>query len=834
MSKSNTKKKIMSTQQFLPVLDVRGDIVITKDGRYVKIMELLPINFELRSPSEQADIISRFCSVIRTFPRIVQITIITTQSDVSPFVDELEACKAVEEVEGCREMLDDQINMIKTISETQGVTRRFFLSFPYEKQGNMAASPSFEEIKHALDDQGFRIRNVMESCGNSVIAAGSKDNTMNILYTCACKSMADATTWPEMKEIVIDKYRKNFGDDVNLNRIPATDFIAPVEMDSSLNSDYIVIDGKYVKYCYVPKDSYPSQVFGGWLQLFFSYMSDVYVNFWIQKEDVSSIKRRLEWELKNKIVSQSEVDSISLEYDEIANTIKAGYDIKSAIASGDDFCYMSTMLTIYADSLEGLNDKFVAMKQFCMRNDMDLKCCKFMQDSAFLASLPLAKYDQEIFAKSKHNIMASSLGSCYPFTAYELCDKGGVFLGTNASYGSPVFVNNFDTSKYQNANMMIFGPSGSGKTYTLLSMLLRMRQKGIQIFAVAPFKGHEFKRLTESIGGEFISIAPGQPQNINVMEIRKKDTANADLIEGSTSTNKGSILVEKIQNLHTLFSIIIPDISSQEKQILDEALVKTYGSYGITYRNKSLLDPNTPGHYKKMPILGDLHKELEKSGPEAKRLYTLLTRFVTGSARTFNQQTNVDLDNKFVVIDVSEMTDELLPMGMFIALDYILDKAEEDMTKRKVIAVDEMWRLMKASDLSAKYMVEIFKIIRGYGGSAIGATQDLIDVLANEHGAAIINNAKIKILLPLENRKEVEAVAKVVDLTAEEIRQIKRTEMAPNNDGKRRASKALMVANSNHVFIEIKASKKEHELITTDHNDLKKIAESKVSTVKKG
>ena len=235
-----------------------------------------------------------------------------------------------------------------------------------------------------------------------------------------------------------------------------------------------------------------------------------------------------------------------------------------------------------------------------------------------------------------------------------------------------------------------------------------------------------------------------------------------------------------------------------------------------------------------MPILGDLHKELEKSGPEAKRLYTLLTRFVTGSARTFNQQTNVDLDNKFVVIDVSEMTDELLPMGMFIALDYILDKAEEDMTKRKVIAVDEMWRLMKASDLSAKYMVEIFKIIRGYGGSAIGATQDLIDVLANEHGAAIINNAKIKILLPLENRKEVEAVAKVVDLTAEEIRQIKRTEMAPNNDGKRRASKALMVANSNHVFIEIKASKKEHELITTDHNDLKKIAESKVSTVKKG
>ena len=113
--------------------------------------------------------------------------------------------------------------------------------------------------------------------------------------------------------------------------------------------------------------------------------------------------------------------------------------------------------------------------------------------------------------------MASQLGSCYPFTAYELCDKGGVFLGINSRYGSPVFINMFDTAKYQNANMMIFGPSGSGKTYTLLCLLLRMRQKGTQVYIIAPLKGFEFYRACKAIGGQVIQIAPGSTQNINIM-----------------------------------------------------------------------------------------------------------------------------------------------------------------------------------------------------------------------------------------------------------------------------------------------------------------------------
>ena len=64
--------------------------------------------------------------------------------------------------------------------------------------------------------------------------------------------------------------------------------------------------------------------------------------------------------------------------------------------------------------------------------------------------------------------------------------------------------------------------------------------------------------------------------------------------------------------------------------------------------------------------------------------------------------------------------------------DSVWDKAKEDRTKEKAIFIDEIWQLIGASSntMAAEFCLEIFKIIRGYGGAAIAATQDLTDFFA--------------------------------------------------------------------------------------------------------
>lgn len=158
------------------------------------------------------------------------------------------------------------------------------------------------------------------------------------------------------------------------------------------------------------------------------------------------------------------------------------------------------------------------------------------------------------------------------------------------------------------------------------------------------------------------------------------------------------------------------------------------------------------------------------------------------------------------------------PIGMFIALDYAWDKAREDRTQKKVIFIDETWRLVGpgSSELAAEFVLEIFKVIRGYGGSAVCATQDLNDFFALKdgmYGAGIINNAKTKMLMKTEPR-EASVVAQAMDLTREEAEEIK---------GIKRGT-CLLAANTNHVFIDIKASKTEHDLITTDAQELRRLA----------
>lgn len=273
------------------------------------------------------------------------------------------------------------------------------------------------------------------------------------------------------------------------------------------------------------------------------------------------------------------------------------------------------------------------------------------------------------------------------------------------------------------------------------------------------------------------------------------------------------------------FSLLIPDMSNEEEQMLDEALIKTYNEFGITHDNNSLYADITasPPKMKKMPILGDLHKHLREN-PMLKRVATIVSRFVTGSAQSFNRQTNVDLTNKYIVLDLSELKGKLLPVGMMIALDYVWDNIKADRTKKKAIIIDEIWQLIGASSnkLAAEFCLEIFKVIRGYGGAGIAATQDLSDFFGlddGKYGRAIINNSKNKIILNLEP-DEAEYVQETLKLTKTEIRAITQFERG----------EALICSNNSKIPIVVKASKTEQEMITTDRAELEAILRRKQNT----
>ena len=107
---------------------------------------------------------------------------------------------------------------------------------------------------------------------------------------------------------------------------------------------------------------------------------------------------------------------------------------------------------------------------------------------------PLMEIDEKLFKKGRRNFLTSSLASTYMFTAFELFDPTGFLFGINASNGSLVAINPFNSDKYKNANMIILGTPGAGKTFFEQLAGHHMRETGIQVFYILPNKGYEYRK----------------------------------------------------------------------------------------------------------------------------------------------------------------------------------------------------------------------------------------------------------------------------------------------------------------------------------------------------
>jgi conjugal transfer ATP-binding protein TraC len=172
----------------------------------------------------------------------------------------------------------------------------------------------------------------------------------------------------------------------------------------------------------------------------------------------------------------------------------------------------------------------------------------------------------------------------------------------------------------------------------------------------------------------------------------------------------------------------------------------------------------------------------------------------------FSEQSNVQLDNPFLVFNIRDLEDELRPIGMYIALNYIWNKVKADKRKRLLI-IDEAWQLMKYDD-SANFMFSLAKRARKYYLGLTTISQDVEDFLGNKMGRAVVANSSLQLLLK-QAPSAVDIIGETFKLTQEEKA---RLTQFPVGEG-------LFFAGNNHVIIRILASETEAQLISTNPAD---------------
>jgi conjugal transfer ATP-binding protein TraC len=562
--------------------------------------------------------------------------------------------------------------------------------------------------------------------------------------------------------------------------VSLADIIAPSSIE--VDFKFIRIGEKFYSTLFIV--GYPRFVSPSWLEPIIDYdhtMDIAMFAYPTQSSDILDDLKRKIAEMEATLDSEAQQGHIADPKVEAA--LEDALALQEELAKGvERFFQFSFYITVSADSLTELQDTTKQLRTTLASLLLTAKTATLQMEEGFKSTAPMAQDKLYI----TRNMDTTSLASTFPFTSAILTQNKGVMYGMNQQNGSLII---FDRFSLENANEVVLGKSGAGKSYLIKLEIMRQFMLGAEVIVVDP-EG-EYDTLARTLGGEVVNFTSSAPIKINPFDL-------SNLYEEGENE-----LGLKILSLHGLLKIIVGQLDAEHDAILDKALVETYRQKGIT--------PDPATQTKEPPLMEDLYKTLlGMENNAAKELAFKLEKFIKGSAAgIFNQKSNFDITNPLTIFNIKYLEEELRPIAMHIILDYVWTKVKKTLKKR-VLVLDEAWYMMKYED-SASFVYSIAKRARKYYLGLTTATQDVEDFMGTDYGKAVLTNSSIQILLK-QGTAEVEMVGQTFYLSEGE------KELLLSAD----IGEGLFFAGQNHVAIKILAAPFEHELITSNPEELLK------------
>lgn len=547
----------------------------------------------------------------------------------------------------------------------------------------------------------------------------------------------------------------------------------------SEEASYLQIGDKYMRTLFI--SGYPYVASVGWLNMLINFNHNIDISYHIEQINpllaLPKLNRKItELEsTKRTMLKQGKVIG-----SEITDPLESAIELKDKIQRGQEKLFqVSISMTVTADTLAHL-DKITTILETVMSTRLFyIKTATFRQLEGLQTTLPRGENQ----LGQNRNLDSSSAALTFPFVSSELVQESGILYGINKSNNSLVIVDRFSLN---NANAIIFAQSGSGKSYTAKVEILRQLMQGTRVIVIDPER--EYKQLTKSVKGTYIRLSATSKEKINPFDFSLKS------YDGKNN------LAEHIQDLTEIISLLVGSLTSEERAVVDKALIATYKVLGITMRKKKF------AKNQKFPLLKDFYKTLKKM--KQKDLCNRLERFVTGSLSTvFDGQTNVNLDNRLVVFDIKDLDESLRQIMILATANFVHSQVKADPQKR-ILVIDEAWILLQHEE-SARFLAGLVRRARKHYLGVTLISQQANDFLNQEYGKAIASQSSLRILMR-QDTTTIKKVAQEFNLSEYEQRYLLTCDKG----------EGLIIADQNHVALKVVASEKEHPLLTTDPREI--------------
>ena len=697
-----------TAQQTIPYQQMYRDGICRVDDRlYTKCIEFEDITYQLAHPDDQAAVFDGYCALLNSFDSTLpfQLSFINRRSRPD------NRCQGNIPLhsDAFDDLRQEYVDMLtkQLARSNNGMVRTRLVTFGVQAESARAARPRLErmeaEVTGNLRRLGVRSHPL------------SGRERLELLH---------GQLHPGERE----PFRFSW-EDIPQSGLSTKDYIAPTGFDFRQSRSFrIGATWGAASYLQIMASELSDRLLAELLELDAEMTITLHIQTVDQTKAVKAIKSKVSDIDKMKVEEQKRVVKSGYDMDILPpDLVTFGQDAKTLLEDLQNHNERMLLLTFLVVNMAAtrrkLDNDLSAVSGVLQKYNCSLRRLDFQQEQGLISSLPLGLNQIEI----QRGMTTSSTAIFIPFLTQELrMDGEAVYYGVNALSHNVIMANR-KTLKVPSG--LYLGTPGAGKSFSGKREIVHVFLATADDILIVDPMG-EYAPLVRQFGdqGQVIEISMDSPYHINPLDLYM--VTDGDMSPVSL----------KCDFVLSLMEATLADkegLQPVERTIIDRCVRLVYREY--------LAHPDP----EQMPLLQDLYDILNRQPePEARRLATALEIYVSGSLSIFNHRTNVDFDRRVVCIDLEKLGTGLRKIAVHIIQDLTHTRVSMNFASGKYTwcYYDEFHVLLQ-DELTARYFVTIWKMLRKKGCIPSALTQNVKDLLASREIENILENSDFMVLL---------------------------------------------------------------------------------------
>lgn len=730
-----------STQELFPVkaIDSSG-IFVLKNNKYSKMFALSDLNFAGMTDMEQKTIIINFSKVLNALTCRFSFTVSNDYVDEHSFNNRILYKLWGDELDGIRKAFNDVIRE-KVTEARQGLFQTIYVTLTVE-------ASSLKEAEMLLASNETTLANYLIQIGINGIA-GSTLRTIGINER--------MLLWYDFTHSGLNtNYQFDYYELMKKNK-DWIDVVSPEHI--SFYNDYFVLNGnRYGRVMYISK--HPQSLNSDIISELTKINATNYISINSEILDLSALNDEITRKYssvglkieREKQIHRNNNDYLSDASDKLLKESKSLDNLARDVESGDDHYFNTTIMIMFLakdmDELEEITSKIKAIGGI---KSFEVMPCFCKQREGLNSTYMFGVQEFKRVA----NFSSPCQAMYIPFKTQELNDDGGYFHGINKLSHNPIFANR---KKLPAGHGMILGSTGSGKSvYAKLEIISnRCVEPNDNIIIIDPLNEYQSVANIPGINGSIVSFDSSKGVYANPLDV------NFDGVDYATLQEIIAIKADFVITL--LSSCMRRTLDAEEEGILDKIVEQVYSeNYALRKKLNGETDVETefsvpsymltdtsslpvitnmsPEEQERnySPLLQDIYQRLldQEKNMVAQKLAAHMQIFVNGSLNLFNHRTNVDLNNKFSVFELTDIKGNLYVTSMLVMLEIAKNKMRNNKKANEwtLVYIDEFHELLSVPAV-ADYTLKWWKEARHDMGIMTGISQNMTDLINNSPDSA--------------------------------------------------------------------------------------------------